>query len=99
MLVRTNWLPTNQSAGWLDERPLRTVHHRPPKKIAPSRTPTTNGRIRVKASFMVFLRFLAHCLVFLGDPMPGIHTTDDQADDQQCQRPGMVSWMMFVQPD
>jgi hypothetical protein len=39
MLVRSSRLPRNQSAGRFDERPLRTVHQRPPKKNTPSKTP------------------------------------------------------------
>ena len=46
MLIRSSRLPKNQSAGRLDETPLRTVHQRPPKKIAPSNTPATNASTR-----------------------------------------------------
>src|ERR1035438_673162 len=99
MLVRSNRLPKNQSAGWLEEKPLRTVHHRPPKNIAPSKTPITRASARLKISFIVILLLLAHLLVFFVHPVPGIQTADYQAGDQQRQRPGMPSWMVMVQPD
>ena len=76
MLIRSSMLPRNQSAGRWDETPLRTVHHRPPKKIAPSTPPASHASISVSVSFIVILLLLAHRLVFLGDPMPRIQTAD-----------------------
>src|SRR5664280_3253551 len=99
MLIRSSRLPKNQSAGCLDETPLRTVHQRPPKKIAPSKRPATNASARVSNSFIVILLFVPHCLVFLGDPMPRIQTADREPGHQQRQRPGMLARMVFVQPD
>src|ERR1022692_2352652 len=99
MLVRSNRLPKNRSAGCLDETPLRTVHQRPPKNIAPSRTPPSRASTRPKASVIVVLLFVSHLLVFLAHPMPGIQTAENQADDQKRQRPGDLSWIALVQPD
>src|SRR5664280_1973553 len=62
MLIRSSRLPKNQSAGCLDETPLRTVHQRPPKKIAPSKRPATNASARVSNSFIVILLFVPHAL-------------------------------------
>src|ERR1035438_5174871 len=98
-MVRSNRLQRNQSAGCWDEEPLRTVHQRPPKNITPSKTPVTVANTRLKASVIIILLFLPHLLVFLVHPMPGIQTADGQANDQQHQRPGMVSWMAIVEPD
>src|ERR1035441_9301808 len=84
MLVRSKRLPKNQSAGCSDEKPLRTVHHRPPKNIAPSKAPVTSASTRLKPSLiMILLLICAHFLVFLIHPMPGIQTSNGQADDQQ----------------
>src|ERR1035438_9535329 len=100
MLVRSRTLPKNQSSGSSDEKPLRTVHHRPPKNIAPSKAPVTRASTRLKPSFiMILLLIRAHFLVFLIHPMPCIQTPNGLADDQQHQRPGMVSRMAIVQPD
>src|SRR5512135_1920667 len=92
-------LPRNQSAGCLDETLLRTVHQRPPKNSAPSKTPVTKASARTTLSFIMILLVPLHLLVLLIHPMPGIHTPDDQPDDQQRQRPGMPSWMAIVQPN
>src|SRR5664280_62272 len=100
MVVRSKRLPRNHSAGCSDEKPLRTVHHRPPKNIAPSKAPVTRATTRLKPSFIIILLLIrAHFLVFLIHPMPCIQTSNGQADDQQHQRPGMVSRMAIVQPD
>src|ERR1700733_5967041 len=99
MPVRSNRLPKNSIAGCLDDIPLRTVHQRPPKNIAPSETPATSANTRTKASYIVVLLFVSHLLVFLAHPMPGIQTADDQTDYQQRQRPGNLSRMTIVQPD
>src|ERR1039458_4430636 len=99
MLVRSHRLPRNQRAARLDETPLRTVHQRPPKNIAPSKMPAARAGSRRKVSFIAHLLFLAHFLILLIHPMPGIQTTDGQADNQQHQRPGMLSRMAIVQPD
>ncbi len=99
MLIRSSRLPKNQSPGFLDEKPLRTVHQRPPKNITPRKKPATIAGTRRKVSFITILLFLSHCLVFLGHPMPGIQTAETQAHNQQHQRPGMASRMAIVQPD
>src|SRR5271156_6596704 len=99
MLIRSSRLPKNQSAGRWDERPFRTVHQRPPKKIAPSHAPAANASARDKKSFIVILLFVPNLLVFLGHPMPRIQTADDQADNQQHQSPGLGSGIALVQPE
>src|ERR1700722_4937654 len=99
MPVRSNTLPKNQSPGCLDEKPLRTVHQRPPKNIAPSKMPVTRASARLKASFIVILLSVSHFLLFLGDPMPRIETTDCESGNQQSQRPGMFARVVFVQPN
>src|SRR5664280_3544144 len=99
MLILRSRLPTNQSAGCLDETALRTVHQRPPKKITPSTAPAVNASARVSVSFIVILLILPHRLLLLGDPMPGIQTADHEAGHQQRQRPRMGSRMASVQPD
>src|ERR1039458_1253475 len=99
MPVRSNRLPRNQSAGCVDEEILRIVHQRPPKNIAPSKTPVTKASARLTVSFVTILIYLSHLLVFLVYPVPGIQTADCQADNQQHQRPGMFPWMTIVQPD
>ena len=76
MPIRSNMLPRNQSAGDLEKTPLRTVHQRPPKNIAPSKRPATKANTKIKKLFIVFLSFVVHGLVFLGDPMPRIQTAD-----------------------
>src|ERR1022692_3546612 len=99
MLVRSNILPKNQSAGRVDAKPLRMVHQRPPKNIAPSKTPASRAGTRLKVSLIVIFLLLSHLLVFLVHPVPGIEAADCQAGDQQHQRPGMSSRMAIVQPD
>src|SRR5665811_2522485 len=99
MLIRSSRLPKNQSAGCLDEAPLRTVNQRPPKKIAPSNIPAANASARDKNSFIVILLFVPHLLVFLGHPMPRVQTADREPGHQQRQRPGMLARIMLVQPD
>src|ERR1035438_2630533 len=99
MAVRSNTLHRNQSAGCLDDTPLRTVHQRPPKNIAPTKTPVSRDSARRTISFVMILLFLLHLLVFLPHPMPGIRAADDQARNQQSQRPGMFSRMAIVEPD
>src|ERR1035438_3069079 len=99
MLIRSNMLPRNQNAGDLEEMPLRTVHQRPPKKIAPSKSPAINASARNKTLFIVVLRFVVHGLVFLGNPVPRIQTADRQSDHQQRQCPWMFAWVMIIQPD
>src|SRR5664280_640362 len=99
MLIRSSRLPKNQSAGCLDETPLRTVHQRPPKKIAPSKPPATPASPSVRVSFIVILLSVPHGLVLLGDPIPRIQAADRQSGHQQRQCPGVLAWMVFVQPD
>src|ERR1035441_3367211 len=99
MLIRSSRLPKNQSAGWLDEAPLRTVNQRPPKKIAPSNTPAASAGARNNNSFIVILLFVPYLLVFFGHPMPRIQTADREPGHQQRQRPGMLARITLVQPD
>src|SRR6202451_84010 len=99
MLIRNNMLTKNQDAGCLDESPLRTVHKRPPKKIAPSTPPARNARANVRVSFIVSLLIVPHGLVFLGTPVPGVETAERKPGYQERKRPGMFSRMMLVQPD
>src|SRR5208282_6246176 len=99
MLIRSNRLTMNQTAGCSDETPFSTVHQRPPKKIAPSAAPAAPAKTRVKNSVIVILLFVPHGLVFLGDPMPCIQTADCQSGHQERQCPGMLAGMVFVQPD
>src|SRR5580692_4117938 len=40
-----------------------------------------------------------HSVVFLGDPMPGIRTSENQSGDQKHERPGAASRMAPVQPE
>src|SRR5471030_901283 len=99
MLMRSSPLPRNQSAGCGDETPWRTVHHNPPKKIAPSKPPASPASVSVSVSFIAVLRFLPHRLVLLRHPIPRIQTADRETDDQQRQRPWVRARMMLVQPD
>src|ERR1035437_4589579 len=99
MLIRNSPLPRNHRAGCFDDRPLRTVHHRPPKKIAPSKKPTTPAKASISVSFIGILLFLPHGLVFLDDPVPRIQTADRETGHQQRQRPGMLARVVLVQPE
>ena len=91
MLIRSSRLPRNQSAGCLDETPLRTVHQRPPKKIAPSKTPATNASTRVRVSFIVILLFVPHlpCLPWRPNARHS-NSRSIKPGHQQRQRPGMA---------
>src|ERR1700722_3965500 len=97
--MRRSMLPKNQSAGRRAERPLRTVHQRPAKKIAPSTRPAAPASNNGSGSFIVRPLVISHCLFFIGDPMPRVQTTNREPHDQERERPGMGSGMMFVQPD
>src|ERR1035437_8239854 len=99
MPIRTSRLAKNQSAGCLDETPLRTVHQSPPKNTAPSPPPAALASTNTRLSFIVILLFLLHCLFFLDDPMPRVQTADREPAHQQRQSPGMLARMVFVQPD
>src|SRR5580704_6381959 len=99
MLIRSSRLPANQNAGNWDETPLRIVHQRPPKKIAPSAVPASQASARVRVSFMVAILFVIHCLVFLRNPMPRVEAAKREAAKQQRERPGVGSGMAPVQPD
>src|SRR5450830_122213 len=99
MHIRSNMLPVNQSAGRLELTPRRTVHHRPPKKIAPSKMPATNANAKLNGSFITVLLLLVYFPVFLGHPMPRIEATEPQSDGQQHERPGTAPWIAIVQPD
>src|ERR1035437_915298 len=99
MLIRNSPLPRNQSAGRGEETPRRTVHQRPPKKSAPSKTPDVHARTNISGSFIAVLLFIAHGLFLLSHPIPRIHTTERQADDHQRQCPCMLARMMLVQPE
>src|SRR5271166_5127175 len=92
-------LVKNHSAGREDETPLTTVHQRPPKKNAPSKRPKANAGTRNKSSFIAFLLFVPNLLALLGHPMPRIQTPDGEPSHQQRQRPGMLAWIMLIQPD
>src|SRR5581483_7924027 len=92
-------LPRNHSAGRLEETPLRTVHQRPPKKMAPSKNPAAKATAGIRNSFIVALRFVLHCFCFLRDPIPSVQTSDRQPDHQERQGPRMFAWMVFIQPD
>src|SRR5580658_8407814 len=98
MAILSKRLLENQTAGRLAEMPLRMVHHRPPKKIAPSRMPTSSATMIADSSLIFFLRFIMHSLILLNQPMPRIRTADDQPNHQQHQRPGMGSRMAPVPP-
>src|SRR5208283_4241734 len=95
----TSRLAKSQSAGCLDETPLRTVHQSPPKNTAPSPPPAAHASTSIRVSFIVILRFLPHRLVFLGHPIPRIQTADCEPGHQQCRRPAMPAGVVFVQPD
>src|ERR1039458_9558418 len=90
MPIRTSRLAKNQSAGCLDETPLRTVHQSPPKNTAPSPPPAAHASTNIRVSFIVILLFLPHGFVFLGNPMPRIQTANHEPAHQQRQRPGML---------
>src|ERR1035438_1388786 len=86
MVMRSSRLPRNHSAGCLEDTPLRTVHQRPPKKIAPSTPPASHASTSVEASFIVVvLPFLPHRPVFLGDPVPRVEAAKQEAGHQQRQ--------------
>src|ERR1035441_3515737 len=85
MLVRSNILPKNQSAGRVDAKPLRMVHHRPPKNIAPSKTPASRAGTRLKVSLIVVFLFLSHLLVFLVHPVPGIQAADCRSEEHTSE--------------
>ena len=99
MPIRSSRLPKNQSAGCVDATPLRTVHQRPPKKIAPRAPPASPASASVNVSFIVILLLLPHRLVFLGHPMPRIQTAEGETGHQQRQRPGPCARMASVQPE
>src|SRR5665647_2881768 len=92
MLIRSNRLPKNQNAGCSDETPLRTVHQRPPKKMAPSNMPANNASASSKTSFIAILPFVSHGFVFFRYPVPRIEAADREPSHQQRQRPGTVSY-------
>src|SRR5271167_5250320 len=98
MPIRSNRLPKNQNAGSSDDTALRTVHQRPPKKMAPSNTPTDNASASNKTSFIGILLFLPNGFVFIRYPMPRIEAADREPRHQQRQRPGMRSRIVPVQP-
>src|ERR1035438_5465393 len=99
MPIRASRLAKNQSAGCLDETPLRTVHQSPPKNTTPTPPPAAHASTNIRVSFIVILLFVPHCLFFLGDPMPRVQTADHEPAHQQRQSPGMLARMVFVQPD
>src|SRR5476649_1843185 len=99
MPMRSTILPKNQSATCLDEAIWRTVHQRPPKKIAPIPKPAIHASNNVSVSLMVIFLFFAHGFFFLGDPMPRIEATDHESCHQERQCPGMLARIVFVQPD
>src|ERR1039458_10803844 len=47
MPIRASRLAKNQSAGCLDETPLRTVHQSPPKNTAPSPPPAAHASTNI----------------------------------------------------
>src|SRR5664279_1758150 len=98
MLIRSNMLPKNQNAGCSDETPLRTVHQRPPKKMAPSNRPANNDSASNKTSFIGILLFLPDGFVFIRHPVPRIEAADREPGHQQRERPGVLSWIVPVQP-
>src|SRR5271169_4330210 len=105
MPVRSSRLMLNHSAGCLADTPFNTVHHRPPKNIAPSSKPASNARASCTSSFifrlpvLVYLPILVYLPVFFGDPMPRIQAADDQADYQQRECPGMDTRVTLIQPN
>src|SRR5580698_8064866 len=98
MLIRSSRLPKNQSAGCFDETHCRTVHHSPPKRIVPITPPATQDRNNVRVSFILVLLPFANGLVFAGNPMPRVQTSDGEPANQECQRPAMFAGVVLVQP-
>src|SRR5664279_453041 len=97
--VRSSRLLRNQSAGAADDRPLITVHHKPPKKNTPSRSPAAKAGNTNSISLIVVLLGSPNLPVFLGHPMPRIQAAQGQPSRQQGQRPGVLARMMFIEPD
>ncbi len=86
-LIRERKLAKNHSAGRCDAMHLRSVHHRPPKNMAPSPSPAAHDRKRVDPSFIVRLPLAVHGLLFVRDPVPSVETADRKPGHQQHQGP------------
>src|SRR5476649_831450 len=98
MLIRKTRLANTHSAGLGDETTLRTVHSRPPKKIAPSASPAAPAGISGCRSFAVIGLVLPNRLVFVGYPVPSVQAAERQPGHQQRERPGVSAGMVLVQP-
>ena len=99
MLIRRSRLPRNQSAGWEDRTPLRTVHQSPPKKMSPSIPPPSPANATIEWFIHGDLPLLAAWPCLPWRPNARHSNSRPRARPRGApKRPGMRARIMLVQP-